>query len=141
MKNIILPVLLLVLFAIPNADAEQKKQLGSWDVHYIAFPAPVLTPDIAKAYNIVRSKYNAVINISVLDSKTGEAQNVQVNGIAKDLQGRQLPLEFDQVIEGDAIYYLATVKFYDEQPIRFTINISEQGVSHQLQFSQSFYAD
>lgn len=141
MKNILLSVIMFVLAMLPNAHAEQKKQLGNWDVHYIAFPAPVLTPEIAKAYDIVRSKYNGVVNISVLDRQTGEAQKVQISGTVKDLQGRQLPLEFNEVIEGDAVYYLATMTFRDEQPFRFTITINQQNVTHQLQFSQTFYAD
>ncbi|HSG50500.1 MAG TPA: DUF4426 domain-containing protein, partial [Rheinheimera sp.] len=119
-------VLLLLLVCIGlnfSVSAEQKKQLGNWDVHYIAFPAPVLTPEIAQQYKIQRSKYNAVINISVLNSADQKAQQVSITGIAKDLQGRQTELEFSEVTEGDAVYYLAQLSFRNEQRFSFSINI------------------
>lgn len=52
-----------------SVNAEQKQTLGQWDVHYIAFPTTFLTPEIAKANGFIRSKYNAIINISVLDKE------------------------------------------------------------------------
>lgn len=124
-----------------GASAEQKKQLGNWDVHYIAFPAPLLTPEIALQYQLQRSKYNAVINISVLDKNNQQAQKVALNGSAKDLQGRQRKLEFTEVVEGDAVYYLAQLPFYHEQRFSFTITVARGNESQLLQFDQTFYVD
>lgn len=124
-----------------SASAEQKKQLGSWDVHYIAFPAPLLTPEIATQYKLQRSKYNAVINISVLDKNTQQAQKVAISGIAKDLQGRQLALQFSEVSEGEAVYYLAQLPFRDEQRFSFAISIVSGNQTEQLNFDQTFYVD
>ena len=137
-------VLLLLLVCIGlnfSVSAEQKKQLGNWDVHYIAFPAPVLTPEIAQQYKIQRSKYNAVINISVLNSADQKAQQVSITGIAKDLQGRQTELEFSEVTEGDAVYYLAQLSFRNEQRFSFSINISQGNDTQNLRFEQTFYVD
>lgn len=137
-------VLLLLLVCIGlnfSVSAEQKKQLGNWDVHYIAFPAPVLTPEIAQQYKIQRSKYNAVINISVLNAADQKAQQVSITGIAKDLQGRQTELEFSEVTEGDAVYYLAQLSFRNEQRFSFSINISQGNDTQNLRFEQTFYVD
>uniref|UniRef100_A0A486XS13 DUF4426 domain-containing protein n=1 Tax=Rheinheimera sp. BAL341 TaxID=1708203 RepID=A0A486XS13_9GAMM len=134
-------VLLLGLSLSSAAVAEQKQRLGNWDVHYIAFPAPILTPEIALQYKLQRSKYNGIINISVLDSKTQLAQKVTINGIAKDLQGRQRKLEFTEIVEGDAVYYLAQLPFYHEQRFNFTLNLSSTDQSQQLKFDQTFYVD
>ena len=140
MSRIIL-ALLLGLAVSCHASAEQKKQLGNWDVHYIAFPAPLLTPEIAQQYQLQRSKYNAVVNISVLDSSTQQAQKVAVAGTAKDLTGRQRTLEFSEVVEGDAVYYLAQLPFRHEQRFSFTIMLSSGNQSQQLSFEQTFYVD
>ena len=129
------------LLASSQLSAEQMKQLGSWDVHYIALPAPFLTPEIAVEYDIQRSKFNGVINISVLDSKSQQAQQVAINGIAKDLFGRQRKLEFNQVVEGDAVYYLATVPYQNEQLYNFSINIGQGEQQQQLTFSHTFFVD
>lgn len=137
-------ILLLLLISIGlnfNASAEQKKQLGNWDVHYIAFPAPILTPEVAQQYKIQRSKYNAVINISVLNSADQQAQQVSITGIAKDLQGRQTELEFIEVTEGNAVYYLAQLSFRNEQRFSFNINIIQGNDTQRLSFEQTFYVD
>lgn len=121
--------------------AEQMKKLGSWDVHYIALPATFLTPEIAKEYDIQRSKFNGVINISVLDSGNQQAQQVTISGIAKDLFGRQRKLEFSQVTEGNAVYYLTTVPYQNEQLYHFTIDIGQGNQQQQLTFSHTFFVD
>lgn len=139
--NRFLLILLLGLSISLSAQAEQKQQLGNWDVHYIAFPAPLLTAEVAQQYRLQRSKYNGIINISVLDSSTQQAQKVAISGIAKDLQGRQRTLEFSEVIEGDAVYYLAQLPFRHEQRFSFTLNISSGNQSQQLKFDQTFYVD
>lgn len=103
-------VLLLSVFSalLSNpAQAEIKQTLGSWDVHYIAFSSTFLTPEIARANNLVRSKFNAVINISVLDKETKKAQRVAVTGTARNLLGTAKTFEFKRVEDGEAIYYLA----------------------------------
>ncbi|HEX5792527.1 MAG TPA: DUF4426 domain-containing protein [Rheinheimera sp.] len=139
MKYILL--LLLSVSLSFSAVAEQKKQLGNWDVHYIAFPAPLLTPEIAQQYQLQRSKYNGVINISVLDKSTQQAQKVAISGIAKDLQGRQRTLEFSEVSEGSSVYYLAQLSFRHEQRFSFNITIVSGNQSQQLTFEQTFYVD
>lgn len=139
--NRIIIALLLSLTVSFGAGAEQKKQLGNWDVHYIAFPAPLLTPEVALQYKLQRSKYNGIINISVLDKTTQQAQKVAINGVAKDLTGRQRTLQFSEVVEGDAVYYLAQLPFHHEQRFSFSINIISGNSTEQLTFEQIFYVD
>lgn len=140
MRHIILAIALGLALCF-SVLAEQKKQLGNWDVHYIAFPAPLLTPEIATQYKLQRSKYNAVINISVLDKNTQQAQKVAISGIAKDLQGRQQALQFSEVSEGKAVYYLAQLPFRHEQRFSFAISIVSANQTEQLNFDQTFYVD
>lgn len=140
MRHFILAIVLGLALCF-NALAEQKKQLGNWDVHYIAFPAPLLTPEIATQYKLQRSKYNAVINISVLDKNTQQAQKVAISGIAKDLQGRQQALQFSEVTEGEAVYYLAQLPFRHEQRFSFSLTIVSGNQTEQLNFDQTFYVD
>jgi hypothetical protein len=49
-----------------SAKAEQFEQVGDYQIHYNTFTTSFLQPQVAKAYNIVRSRYQAMINISVL---------------------------------------------------------------------------
>ncbi|MEW6992329.1 DUF4426 domain-containing protein [Colwelliaceae bacterium 6441] len=125
------------------AHAENMKTMGSMNIHYIALNATFLTPKIAKQYNIERSRYNGLINISVLDNsiKSTPAKSVSITGTAKNLAGQNKNIEFIEVKEGSAIYYLAQVSYRNEETIRFDLNISDGQESHNLKFSQKFYVD
>ncbi|WP_189431649.1 DUF4426 domain-containing protein [Alishewanella longhuensis] len=123
------------------ANAEQKQQLGDWDVHYIAFNSTFLTPQVAQAANLSRNKNNAIINISVLDSQTQQAQQVQIGGIARNLLGQQRDLVFREVKDGDAIYYIAVMPFRNEEQLRFSLDIRQGTKRQQLNFEQKLYTE
>lgn len=134
-------MLLLSLFVTPSLFAEQKKQLGDWDIHYIAFNSTFLTPEVAKATNLNRNKNNAIINISVLDSNSQQAQQVHIGGIARNLMGQQQDLVFREIKDGDAIYYIAVMPFRNEQQFTFSLEIRQGVKRQQLNFSQKLYTE
>jgi hypothetical protein len=124
-----------------QVNAEQKRVLGNWDVHYIALNTTFLTPQVAKQYGIVRSKFNALINISVLDRKDKTAQSPVLTGEAKNLLGVIKKLTFKQVTEGKSIYYLAVLPFSDQEQYRISIDINDGLEQRTLKFQHKFYAD
>ncbi|UTP73691.1 DUF4426 domain-containing protein [Alteromonas sp. LMIT006] len=132
--------LLIGLFCL-SAHAEIKQTLGPWDVHYIVFPSTFLTPEIAKANGLVRSKFNAVVNISVLDKDTKEAQMPDVEGTARNLIGTSKELKFKRVVDGDAVYYLAPLAYRDRETYRFKVTINDRGQTEVLEFQQQMYVD
>lgn len=137
---------LMTLFALVfsvNVSAQNMKKLGTMNVHYMAIGATFLTPEIARAYGIERSKYNALINISVLDNtKTGSpAKSVAISGTAENITGQFKRLEFEEVKEGDAIYYLAQLNYRDKETVKFDIQITDGNETQQLSFSQMFYVE
>jgi len=134
-------LLVLGLLFSYSANAEQKQELGSWEVHYIALNTTFLTPQVAKKYAIVRSKFNGLINISVLDRQDKTAQSVILTGEAKNLLGVIKPLAFKQVIEGEAIYYLAVLPFSDQEQYRISVAINDGLKQKTLKFQHKFYAD
>lgn len=134
-------LLLCGLFFCAMANAEQKQQLGDWDVHYIAFNSTFLTPQVARATNLSRNKNNAIINISVLDSQTQQAQQVQIGGIARNLLGQQRNLTFREIKDGDAIYYIAVMPFQNEEQYRFSFDIRQGTKRQQLNFEQKLYTE
>jgi hypothetical protein len=134
-------MLLANLLFSAMAVAEQKETLGKWDVHYIAFNSTFITPDIAKHYSIVRSKYNGVINISVLNKGDQKAQSAVLTGTARNLLGVSKSLTFKEVSEGDAIYYIAVLPFSDQETFRITVNINDGTDQQVLKFQHKFYAE
>ncbi|MDC8832592.1 DUF4426 domain-containing protein [Alteromonas gilva] len=131
----------LLLLCSWQASAEQKVQLGEWDVHYIVVNSTFFSADIARQYGIVRSKYNALVNISVLDSDTQKAQTVSMQGTATNLLGTEKPLTFKKVQEGDAIYYLAVFSFRNDETYRFNIEVRRGDTAETLTFKQKMFVD
>ena len=138
-----IPLLCIFLLIVTsfNAHSEQYKTLGSWDVHYIVINTSFLTPNVAKAYNIQRSKYQGLVNISVLDKDSHTAQSIAMTGTATNLLGTKKTLSFKEVKDGDAIYYLAILPFRDLEQYRFDINIVDGNKTQKLKFKHKFFAD
>lgn len=146
LTNSIVKCLLVITLSFSTmsyASAENMKKLGSMNVHYMAIGSTFFTPEIAKAYGITRSRYNGLVNISVLDNtKTGNpAKTISITGQAKNNLGQFKSLEFTEVKEGDAIYYLAQVSYHNEETLHFTLDINDGKEQQTLKFSQKFYVD
>jgi hypothetical protein len=138
MQRLALMVLAFCL-ALP-AMAEQKQSYGELDVHYSAFNSSFLQPDVAAAVALVRSKQQGVVNVALLQA--GQASTGQVSGEVKNLLGQITPLNFKQVKEGTAIYYLAQFPFEQQEMLRFTLNVKgADGVAHSFDFNQEFFPD
>jgi len=135
--------ILVSLTFVNNVFAENMKKMGTMQIHYMAINATFLTPKIAKAYNIERSRFNGLLNISVLDDTKDStpAKKVMIQGKARNDLGQIKNLEFDEVKEGDAIYYLAQIKYSDEETFYFDITISDGKEIQQFKFKQKFYVD
>ncbi len=136
-------IMVLTVLITNVSHAENMKKLGSMNVHYMAIGSTFFTPEIAKAYGITRSRYNGLVNISVLDNtKVGNpAKTISITGQAKNNLGQFKSLEFTEVKEGDAIYYLAQVSYNDEETLHFTLKINDGKEQQTLKFSQKFYVD
>ena len=146
MKNVFNKLKLLCAIAFmltATVNAENMKKLNDLNVHYIAIGSTFLTPEIAKAYGIERSRYKGLVNIAVLDNTqdANPAKTVNISGKARNDVGQIKSLDFMEVKEGDAVYYLAQVGYSNEETIYFDINITDKGKQHNLTFSQKFYVD
>lgn len=133
-------LLLMSLCLSLPAMAEQKQSYGDLDVHYSAFNSGFLQPDVAAATGMVRSKTQGVVNVAVL--KAGTASNAKVSGSVKNLLGQSTALNFKEVKEGQAIYYLAQFPFEQRETLRFTLSVqAADGVPHSFDFNQEFFPD
>ena len=138
------------LFSAEVASAADKNgnmvEDDQYVVHYSAFNSTMLTPEIAKAYNIMRSRQRAIMNIAVQkkmpDGKT-KAVMSQLEGYTGALGGSERPLEFTMVTEGDAIYYLAEFLVGNGEKLNFEINVkpTPERAPLKVQFTQAFYPD
>lgn len=124
-----------------SALAEQSKRLGPWEVHYNAFNSTLLRPEMAQQYNLERSSRIATLNIAVLAANEAgkPAQRVSIEGYAMNPLSMQQNLEFQEVVEGDAVYYIAQTSFTHLETLRFFITMKQGKEQHELKFSKEFW--
>jgi len=122
------------------ADAikgERKETFGDVTVHYNTFNSTFLTPDIAKSAELIRSKNQGVINISVI--KDGKPLMAQVSGTVKDLTSQSVPLNFKQVTEQGAIYYIAQYPVPQQETRTFDIKVQTGDKINTINFNQELF--
>lgn len=125
--------------------AEGSKTFGDYEVFYSVLNSTFIKPEVAQRYNIVRGEDRALVNIAVrksLPRGMSEAVSVTIKGSSSDLI-RSTPLEFREIREKDAIYYLAEVRFLDKELRSFTIDIQPAPdiAPYTLKFNQKLYED
>ncbi len=132
---------LAMLLSGATARAEQLQRLGDWDVHYVVIRTSFLKPEIAARHGIVRGPDRALLNISVIGTD-GKPVAATVSGRMRNLLEQDSPLDFQEVREGEAVYYLAPVKHTDREILRFYVDIRPpDGTVQHLEFQQQMYQD
>ncbi|MBM6445735.1 DUF4426 domain-containing protein [Pseudomonas mohnii] len=117
--------------------SERQETFGDVTVHYNTFNSTYLTPDIAKSAELIRSKNQGVINISVL--KDGKPLVAQVTGTVKDLTSQSVPLSFKQITEQGAIYYIAQYPVPQQETRTFEIKVQTGDKINTINFNQELF--
>jgi len=107
----------------------------------------MISPEIAKAYDIRRSDSRGLINISVLkntagDTSTAVKANITTSG--RNLTGQTRTVEMREISEGDgAIYYLGELSVRNMETFDFTATILPEGQEKpfDVKFRQQFYTE
>ena len=116
---------------------ERQETFGDVTVHYNTFNSTYLTPDIAKSAELIRSKTQGVINISVI--KDGKPQMAQVSGTVKDLTSKSVPLTFRQITEQGAVYYIAQYPVDQQETRTFDITVKVGDETRTINFNQELF--
>ena len=130
---------------------ETSKTFGDYVVFYNAFPSTTLSPAVAADYKIERGNDIAFINIAVRNqTNAGDvAQPVTIKGTFTDLI-REQPLEFREIREQNAIYYIAQVHYNNRDVLRFDVQVQPQlnagepapaGSPYKISFTRKFFTE
>lgn len=143
MKTII-AFLALMLGATTGVLAEQAQKFGDIEVHYSAMPTEDISPDIAKSYNITRSKNRGMLTIAVLKKNNlGVSQPVKAGLDANivTLSSQLSGIRMREVVEGTAIYYLGEYRINPPETLKFSISVTPQGekAAHKVEFQQQYF--
>ena len=123
--------------------AESSKEFGDYVIHYNAFRSDTLSQDIAKQYNLTRRNNRVILNIAVLKkvlNTTGTPTAAKVTGHVGNLTGQMKNLEFREIKEGTAIYYLAESQFTEGEFLKFELKVTPAGETQaaRLKFDKKF---
>lgn len=137
-------IFLSLTLASLNTYAESSREFGDYVVHYNAFRSDTISPEIAKQYGLTRANNRVLINIAVLKkvmNTTGKPTASTVTGHASNLTGQLKQLEFKEIKEGTAIYYLAETKISDGEFLKFDLKITPEGENRaaRLNFNKRFF--
>lgn len=139
---------------------ETNKTFGNYVVFYNAFPSVTLLPAVAADYKIERGSDIAFINIAVrhlaikseaINSANGSdiAQAATISGTYSDLMQNRA-LEFREIREHNAIYYIAQVHYNNRETLRFDVQLQPQlhageaapvGSPFKISFTRKFYTE
>ena len=127
----------------PNAS---MKDFGDYVIHFNAISTDQLQPEVARAYNITRSKNRAMLNVSIIrkvPDTIGESVAGSVSATANNLTGQAKNLTLRQIQEGDAIYYIGDVAVANGETLVFNIDATPMNETSRfsVRFSRQFYAD
>lgn len=122
---------LALLFVTAGAVAQQARiiksheDFGDYRVIYSVFNSDFIQPDIAQKYQLARARDRAYVNVSVVKKDGGtHGLGAEISGNATNLIQQSRPLKFAEIREGDAVYYLAPLRFENEETLTFNVDVT-----------------
>jgi hypothetical protein len=137
----------LVLLLLPLTTwAENSTHTGGYTIHHNALTTDNLPVQVANAYGIQRSKSRALLNVSVIRDEpgtTGTPVHADIRAVAKTLYGQIRPIELHEVVEDNAIYYIADFPVAHRETLQFEFEILPEGGRYPLRANmrQEFFTD
>jgi hypothetical protein len=127
-------------------DNASSKDFGDYEIHFNAISTDRLTPEVAKNYNIVRSKNRAMLNISIIKKVAGTT-GVPVPGTvtaqAANLNGQIKDFTLREIREAGAVYYIADIPVSNGEQLVFTVDVTPANETNRysVRFNRQFYGD
>ena len=130
---------------VPTAEpaGESMKDIGEHVVHFSAQSTDALPPDVARAYNIVRSKNRAMLTVSVLRESDSSSVPAVVAVKTVNLTGQLKNVAMREIEEQDAVYYIGETPVANRETLIFDISVTPEGASSpsEVRFKREFFTD
>ncbi len=120
-------------FTVTNAQegvlpaTESSKDFGDYVVYFNAINTDQLSPEIARQYGIVRSKSQAMLNVSIhrkLENGGTEAVTGAVTASAVNLNAQLKNMTLREIREDKAIYYIGELPVTDGEVLIYTVDVT-----------------
>lgn len=139
-------LLLCALLLAGSAVHADEQTFGAYTIHYIAVNSTFLQPEIAAQYSIERGNRQAFLNIAVLRNESDGSTTpvtATLTGGKRNLLQQQSAIEFKEIREGEAIYYIGQFDFSNAEIVRFAVTVQpeHEGAEHTIEWSTQLYSD
>lgn len=132
----------------PAAEAAgvSSKDFGDYVVHFNAISTDQLTPEVAKAYGIVRSKNRALLNVSIVKKvagTTGQPVPGSVAALVANDTGQVKDSSLREIRESEAVYYIADFAVSNAETLIFTVDVTpiNETSRFSVRFTRTFYGE
>lgn len=133
---------------VPEAQpaAATSADIGDYVVHFNAQSTDQLPPEVARAYDIVRSKNRAMLNVSIIRKSDNTPVVAAVTVKATNLTGQLKNVtmrKIEEPGESAAIYYVGDTAVANLETLIFDIGVKPEGEDElsEVRFTRQFYVD
>lgn len=134
--------------APPAAEAAgvSSKDFGDYVVYFNAISTDQLTPEVAKAYDITRSRNRALLNVSIVkkvEGTTGKPVPGSVAALVANDTGQVKEGNLREIREGEAVYYIADFAVSNAETLVFTVDVTpiNETSRFSVRFTRTFYGE
>ena len=119
--------LLSIVFSLLSINSHAQKntsyELDNHIVYYNVFNSTMIPADIAKVHNLVRAKDQVYVNIALVKKTGGNGIAATMAGYHRNLMQQKFKLKFIEIKEPTATYYLAPIRFNNEEILHIDISV------------------
>lgn len=131
---------------VPKAQPVEATfaDIGDYVVHYSTQMTDQLTPEIARAYGIVRSNNRVMLNVSVVRKSDGQtvAADVRVETVNLTGQLKNMTMQrHDEPGDPPAIYYIGETTVANQERLKFEVAVRPEGAqaANPILFDREFF--
>ncbi|MGF1643541.1 MAG: DUF4426 domain-containing protein [Thiotrichales bacterium] len=129
-------------FSVAIAD---QQTFGNYTLHYSAFSADFLSPQVANAYGIQRSKNRGVLNVTLTEQTGADLPKpieAELSATAVNVYQQVKPIKLRKLEDGGAVYYIAEFPIANQELLNFQISAHRSGTEvGTVKFQKQFFTE
>ncbi len=106
-----------------HAQDNTSFELEEHIIYYNVFNSEMITPEVARAHNLLRAKDRVYVNIALVKKTGGNGIAATISGQHRNLIQQKFELKFIEIKEPTATYYLAPIRFNNEEILHIDIQV------------------
>ncbi|MEO0442863.1 MAG: DUF4426 domain-containing protein [Pseudomonadota bacterium] len=118
-----------------NAQENTSYELNDHIVYYNVFNSTLIQPEIAQKHGLIRAQDRVYVNIALVKKSGGNGIPAALSGQYRNLIQQKFPLKFTEIKESTATYYLAAIRFNNEEILHIDIQIANLDASDSGEFT------